>query len=122
MTFKTDFNYQKTFSKDFKLKQKLHSKENWWTPVWSGLIAEPSAKHYKVLRSSLWLYLYFLIYANRYSGILFRKTSTIAGEMELNQRTISRWLAILKQNGYIETIQRGHSLEITITKWKSIKK
>ncbi len=119
MTFKQNFNYQKTIPKNFKFKQKFHSKENWWTPLWNGLL---SAKHYKIMRSSLWLYLYFLVHANRYSGILFRKTSTIAKDMELNQRTISRWLKILKQSGYIEIKQTGHSLEITITKWKPIKK
>ncbi|MGI8467025.1 MAG: helix-turn-helix domain-containing protein [Pyrinomonadaceae bacterium] len=119
MTFKNNFNYQKTFPKDFKSKQRFHSKANWWTPVWNGLL---SAKHYKTMRSSLWLYLYFLVHANRYSGILFRKTSTIAEDMQLNQRTVSRLLKILKQNGYIEIRQTGHALEIAITKWKSIKK
>lgn len=119
MTFKNNFKYQKTFPRDSKVKSGNYSKANWWTPIWNGLL---SAKHYQTMRSSLWLYLYFLVHANRYSGILFRKTSTIAKDMELNQRTISRWLQILKQNGYVETKQNGHSLEITITKWKSIKK
>jgi DNA-binding transcriptional ArsR family regulator len=115
MTFKTNSNYQKLSSTDFKVKQKPHSKGNWWTPLWNGL---PSSKHYKIM----WLYLYFLTHANRYSGILFRKTSTISKDMGLNKRTVSRWISILKQNGYIEIRQTGHSLEITITKWKSIKK
>lgn len=119
MTFKQNFNYQKTFPQSFKSQSKFSSKTNWWTPLWNGLL---SAKHYQTMRSSLWLYLYFLIHANRYSGRLFRKISTISNDMELNQRTISRWLKLLKQHGYIETIQKGHSLEITITKWKPIKK
>lgn len=118
MTFKQNFNYRKTFPKEFKSQARL-SKSNWWTPLWNGLL---SAKHYQTMRSSLWLYLYFLIHANRYSGIVLRKIPTIVRDMELNGRTISRWLKILKQNGYIEIKPRGHSLEITITKWKPIKK
>ena len=119
MTFKHDFNYQKIIPKDFKAKQKVRSKSNWWTPVWNGLL---SADHYRAMRSSIWLYLYFLIHVNRYSGVVFRKTSTISKDMELSGRTVSRHLQILKQNGYIKTKQTGHSLEIKITKWKSIKK
>jgi DNA-binding MarR family transcriptional regulator len=100
-------------------KDKIISEKNWWIPLWIGIL---SAKHYQTMRSSLWLYLYFLLHANRYSGTLFRKISTIAKDMELNQRTISRWIKILRQNQYIETKQKGHSLEIKITKWKTTKK
>lgn len=117
MTFKYNFNQQKTIPKDNK--SKIISSKEWWIPLWIGIL---SAKHYQKMRSSLWLYLYFLLHANRYSGILFRKISTIAKDMELNQRTISRWLKMLKQNQYIETKQNGHSLEIKITKWKTTKK
>lgn len=119
MTFNQNLYYQKTFPREDQSKPKSYSKKNWWIPLWKGLL---SAKHYQTMRNSLWLYLYFLIHANRYSGRLFRKISTVSNDMELNQRTISRWLKILKRNGYIETIQKGHSLEIIITKWKPIKK
>ena len=117
MTLKHNFNQQKTIPKDNKGKI-IFGKE-WWIPLWIGIL---SAKHYQTMRSSLWLYLYFLLYAKRNSGTLFRKISTIAKDMGLNQRTISRWLKILKQNEYIETKLNGHSLEIKITKWKTTKK
>jgi DNA-binding MarR family transcriptional regulator len=122
MSFKSSFNYQKTFPNNFKDKTNFVRKESWWTPLWSGLLIEPTAKHYKTMGRALWLYLYLLTYANRHSGNLFRRTSTIAGDMGLSLRTVSRWLALLKQNGYIETRQTGRSLAISITKWKPIKK
>jgi CTP-dependent riboflavin kinase len=66
--------------------------------------------------------LYLLVFANRTTGKLFRRISTIANDMGLSTRTISRWLSILKTGEYIEARQTGRSLQISITKWKSIKK
>jgi DNA-binding MarR family transcriptional regulator len=117
MTFKQNFNQQKLIQK--ANKEKIVADKEWWIPLWIGIL---SAKHYQIMRSSLWLYLYFLLHANRNSGTLKRKIPTIARDMELNQRTISRWIKILKQNEYIETKPNGHSLEIKITKWKTTKK
>jgi hypothetical protein len=97
-------------------------KANWWTPLWRGLLVEPSAKHYKAMRSAIWLYLYLLVFANRSTGKLFRKIATIANDTGLSSRTISRWLKNLKSGGYIEIYQTGRSLQISITKWKPIKK
>ena len=119
MSFNKNFHHPKTFPKDLKAKYKFRSKTSWWTPLWNGLLTD---KHYKGMRSSLWLYLYFVVHANRFSGTLFRKTSTIANDMGLPPRTVGRWLQILKTNGYVEIRRTGHSVEITITKWKSIVK
>ncbi len=76
MNFKTNFNYQKTFSEDSKRKADFVSKTNWWTPLWKGLPVEPTAKHYKIMGNALWLYIYLLVYANRLTGKLFRRNST----------------------------------------------
>lgn len=122
MTFKTNFNYQKTLSDDSKHKAGFISKANWWTPLWRGLPVEPTAKHYKAMGSALWLYIYLLVFANRSTGALFRRNSTIAKDMGLSSRTVSRWLHTLKTGGYIEARRTGHSLQILITKWKPIKK
>lgn len=121
MTFKTNFNYQKTFPDDSKSTANF-SKANWWTPLWRGLPVEPTAKHFRTMGSAVWLYLYLLVFANRTTGNLFRRNSTIAQDMGLSSRTVSRWLKILKDGGYIEVRQTGRSLHISITKWKPIKK
>ncbi len=120
MSFKSNFDYQKPFPTNSNHHKKLVRKESWWMPLWSGLLIEPTAKHYKAMGRALWLYLYLLTYANRHSGNLFRRTSTIAGDLGLSLRTVSRWLTILKQNGYIETHSTGRALQISITKWKPI--
>lgn len=119
---KANFNYRKTFPRDFKQKASFVSKQRWWAPVWNGLLVDSTGKHYKAMGSAVWLYLYFLIYANRATGKLFRRLSTIADDTGVNLRTISRWLHVLRINGYVETRQTGRSLVISITKWRSIKK
>lgn len=121
MTYKTNF-YPKILSQDLKPKAVSSTKSNWWTPLWRGLAVEPSAKHFKAMGSAVWLYLYLLTFANRTSGNLFRRISTIASDMGLSSRTVSRWLRVLKAGGYIEVRQTGRSLQIAITKWKPIKK
>lgn len=122
MTPQTIFNYRKSFPNDSKLKANFHSKTNWWAPLWKGLLVEPSGKHYKAMGSAVWLYLYLLVYANRSTGSLFRRIPTIAKDTGLSSRTISRWLQILKKAEYIKVRQTGRSLQISITKWKPIKK
>lgn len=122
MTYKTNFNYQKTFPDDAKSKASFFSKANWWTPLWRGLPVDPTAKHFKAMGNAVWLYLYLLVFANRSTGNLYRKNLTIATDMGLSSRTISRWLSILKTGDYITVRQTGRSLQISITKWKSIKK
>lgn len=121
MTFQPISAYRKTFPKESKQKKFL-PKSKWWTPLWSGLLVEPTAKHYKAMGSSIWLFLYFLTYANRTTGKLFRRRSTIANDLGLSLRTVNRWLRVLKQKGYIETKQSERSIVISITKWKPIKK
>lgn len=122
MSFNTKFNYQKTFTNNVKHKADFISKANWWTPLWQGLVVESTAKHYKAMGSALWLYLYLLVYANRSTGCLFRRNLTIAKDMGLSSRTISRWLNTLRTWGYIKTYRTGRSLQISISKWKPIKK
>jgi DNA-binding transcriptional ArsR family regulator len=121
MTYKTNL-HQKIPSQDSKPKAFSSTKSNWWTPLWRGLAVEPSAKHFKAMGSAVWLYLYLLTFANRMTGKLFRRISTIANDMGLSSRTVSRWLRVLKAGGYIEVRQTGRSLQIEITKWKPIKK
>ena len=122
MPFNKNFNYQKTFPADSKRKTASVAKSNWWTPVWRGLVVDSSAKHYKAMGSAVWLYLYLLVYANRTTGMLFRRNETIAKDTGMSTRTISRWLHSLKAGGYVELRQTGRSLQISITKWKPIKK
>lgn len=122
MHLKPQLKFQKTFPENSKQKNEFVSKANWWTPLWRGLVVEPTGKHYEAMGNAVWLYLYLLVYANRMTGSLFRRNSTIVGDMGLSSRTISRWLHILKASGYIETRRTGRSLQISITKWKPIKK
>jgi len=117
-----NFNQRKTFPRELKYKSNFISKKRWWAPVWNGLLVDSTGKHYKAMGAALWLYLYLLIYANRTTGKLFRRLSTIADDTGIKVRTISRWLNVLRINGYIETKRTGRSHSISITKWRSIKK
>lgn len=51
--------------------------KQWWAPVWTGLVMDAEGKHYQRMKNALWLYLYFLLTANRKTGWLVRKTGTI---------------------------------------------
>lgn len=119
---KSNYKYPKTFPASSKSKDGFVSKTNWWTPLWRGLAVDSSAKHFKAMGSSVWLYLYFLVFANRATGVLFRRSATIAKDTGMSLRTISRWLNTLKTGDYIRVRQTGRSLQISITKWKTIKK
>lgn len=94
--------------------------KNWWIHLWSGLVLDKQSKHKRAIRQAIWLYLYLLLVANRESGRLYRRLSTIALETGFNPRSIQRWLRTLREKGYIETVSNGRSLNISITKWKPI--
>ncbi len=103
------------------LKFKNHSRaESWWAPIWRGLIVEPNGKHYRALRTSIWLYLYLIIHADRKTGTLFRRIGTMANDMGVEPATIRRWLSILAKRGYISRKSTGRSLQIAIERWKRL--
>lgn len=94
------------------------SHKQWWTPVWTGLVMDPDGRHYCRIRNALWLFLYLLLNANRKTGFLVRKVHTISKDTGINQKTILRWLIVLRKQGYIATKSNGRCLQIQIKKWK----
>lgn len=94
--------------------------KNWWIHVWQGLAADKQAKHQKAMRQAVWLYLYLLAAANWKTGIVHRRLSTIISDTGFHQRSVSRWLKLLREKGYIETSPIGRALHVSITKWKPI--
>ena len=94
--------------------------KTWWAPVWQGLVMDPQAKHYHRMGQALWLFLYFLLNANRRTGLLMRRSSTISAQTGYKPRTIRQWLKSLRAKGYIRTKSTGRYLKIEICRWKSI--
>lgn len=94
----------------------------WWSPLWRGLFVDPEGKHYRAMGKALWLYGYLIVHANRRSGTLYRRVSTIAQDMQVPERTIQAWLALLRKHSYIRTRATGRALIIEIEKWKPILK
>jgi len=92
---------------------------DWWAPVWKGLVLDPQGRHYRAIGNAVWLLLYFFLCADRRSGTLKRKLSTISCAMGVKVRTIRLWLGSLRQGGYIEARTNGRCLVIAIHKWKS---
>jgi hypothetical protein len=92
---------------------------NWWAPVWQGLVLDQQGKHYRKIKSALWLLIYFILCADRRTGTLKRKVGTISRHMDVKARTIRLWLAVLRSHGYIDTQNSGRCLIIEIKKWKS---
>jgi len=83
-------------------------------------LVEKTGKHYGAMHSAVWLYLYLIVHADRKTGRLFRRTSTIASDMGVRPETIRYWMARLKHHGYITSKTTGRALEITVERWKRI--
>jgi hypothetical protein len=94
----------------------------WWGPVWRGLFVDPSGKHYRAMGRALWLYGYLIVHADRRTGTLYRRVATVAHDMQVSERTIQAWLALLRRQGYIKTKTTGRALTIRIEKWRPIMK
>ena len=90
--------------------------------MWRGLFVDPAGKHYRAMGKALWLYGYLIVHADRKTGTLSRKVSTIAGDMQVSERTIQDWLSLLRRREYVRTQTTGRALAIRIEKWRPIKK
>jgi hypothetical protein len=103
-----------------KLNQSGRPHNTWWAPFWRGLFVDPEGKHYRVMGRALWLYGYLIVHADRRTGILYRAVGTIAHDMQVSERTIQAWLALLRRHSYIKTKTTGRALAISIEKWRPI--
>lgn len=99
------------------LKEKVYEKD-WWTAVWQGLAVDQEGKHLKNMGMAIWLFLYFLLFAERSKGILKRRYETIARDMGQPVGKIRRWLSVLKKHGYITAAFIGYAQVIHIKKFK----
>jgi hypothetical protein len=94
----------------------------WWGPIWRGLFVDPTGKHYRAMGRALWLYGYLIVHADRKTGALYRTIATVSCDMQVSQRTIQAWMALLRRQGYISTRATGRALAIKIEKWRPIVK
>ena len=97
-----------------------NNRKDWWTPVWKGLVVDQEAKHYRRMKNAIWLFLYFLLHANRNDGRLLRKIKTLSRDLCLRRDMVFRWLALLKKHDYISTRNTGRYLSIQVKKWKPL--
>jgi len=96
------------------------NRKQWWAPVWTGLVMDGQAKHYRKMKNAIWLFLYLVLNANRRTGFLMRKAKTVAFDMGISRDAVLRWLNLLRKEGYITTKSTGRCLLIQICKWKGI--
>lgn len=89
-------------------------------PLFQGLIADPQAKHYHRMKSSVWLYLYLIAFSNLRSGKLIARLSDIAADMGLPEETLGSWLGHLKKRHYVDVEKQGNALLFKIMKWQNI--
>ena len=97
-------------------------RKQWWAPVWTGLVVDEGAKHYRKMKNSVWLFLYLVLHANRRTGVLMRKVRTISRDMGITRDTALRWLKVLRTEGYIVTLNTGRYLTIQVKNWKPLAK
>ncbi len=91
---------------------------DWWAPLWKGLVWDEQAKHYQKMKSAIWLFLYFILCADRRTGSVARKIRTISSHTGFGKEKILRWMNLLRKNGYIETENNGRCLLIQIKNWR----
>lgn len=94
--------------------------KQWWAPVWKGLVMDSEGKHYRTMKSAVWLYLYLLLNANRKTGFLLRKINTVSKDMGVPRDMVLRWLKVLRRGGYVQTLNTGRSLTIQVGRWKAL--
>lgn len=111
-----------TFHKRFSTPDSSTRPSVWWGPVWRGLFVDPTGKHYRAMGRALWLYGYLVVHADRKTGTLFRRVSTVSCDMRVSERTVQAWLSLLRRHGYIKTRTTGRALAIGIEKWRPIMK
>lgn len=96
----------------------MDNQKQWWAPVWTGLVMDTEAKHYKRMGNAIWLFLYLLLHADSKTGLLTRKIKTISSETGISRNAIIRWLNTLRKQGYIATQSTGRGLFIQIRQWE----
>jgi len=92
--------------------------QSWWAPLWRGLFAEPTGKHYRRLKLALWLLGYLITHADRRTGVVRQRLTTIARGMGISYWTVRVWLRRMRQHGYITVRETGRVPEIQIRKWR----
>ena len=98
---------------------KNNEHKQWWAPVWTGLVVDQGGKHCRKMKTSVWLFLYLVLHANRRTGLLMRKVRTISKDMGITRDTTIRWLKVLRAEGYIATLNTGRYLTIQVKNWKA---
>lgn len=72
------------------------------------------SKHYRKMRSAIWLILYLAKKADQRTGQLRTNLDTISADMGIARSTIKRWLKMLRSGGYVETGGTGRLFTIRI--------
>jgi hypothetical protein len=103
-----------------QFNRRIPPARSWWAPIWRGLVVEGTAKHYRAMRSAIWLYFYLIVHADRRTGTLYRRIDTIAHDMGVNRATVRRWMSQLASRGYVSRASTGRALQITIERWKRL--
>lgn len=96
-------------------------RNNWWRPIWCGLVADPEGRHIRTLGVAGWMLFYVILHADPRTGILACRRSVIADRMGMPLRTVQRWLTQLEQSGYVTITDRNAVARITVQRWKSLR-
>ena len=89
-----------------------------WAPIQlrPGLVVDPRAKHFRAMKQAIWLFLYLISVADP-QGIALIQIAIVSKEMGLPEDTIRSWLGQLRKNGYLDTLQQGEGVQVTISRW-----
>jgi len=94
--------------------------QDWWAPVWRGLVNDPDGKHVRRLDGAVWLLLDLIVHAKRQTGVVWARTETIAKRMGMPRRTVQGWLRRLIKYGYVIPLGRRKT-NFVIAKWRPLR-
>ena len=89
--------------------------KTWWRPVWVGLV---DAKHYERLGTALYLLLYLIFHADPHTGRCSYNHARARERTGISLRTLQRWFAVLRDEGYITVEATGRGVRATIRNWR----
>ena len=96
------------------------TEKTWWAALWRGLVDDPEGKHYRRLGIAIWLLLHLILHANRATGRTPLKLRTAARITGIPLRTLERWLALLRREGYVTLEKAGKVDWVVIFRWKPL--
>jgi len=84
----------------------------------SSLVANSTGKHFRSMRSAIWLYLFLLSAVGKESGERLLDPAQVGEAMGISEATVRSWLGHLRKAGYVALQREGRFVWVRVLKWR----